>query len=114
MKESAFWKQLAKAWKYKGFFTRLESTTGAGIPDVVAVVNGKTFFIELKSGSINAMIKLRHAQIVFAHKTAKAGGHYIHLCRTVHGVTYSINSGPPTSFQGTYAQLLDKLIEEIN
>jgi Holliday junction resolvase len=57
-------------------FTRIESSTINGIPDIHAVGGGNIFWIELKSDDAN-FPKLNKWQIVWINKYIKAGGKVI-------------------------------------
>jgi len=50
-RESKLWKRI-KDLNIKGYFFRIESKTINGIPDVFCVVNGKVFWLELKSNDL--------------------------------------------------------------
>ena len=71
-RESRLWQKVKKNFD-KCFLTRIESSTINGIPDVHGVVNGKVFWIELKSDEANYP-KLNKWQIVWINRYIKAGG----------------------------------------
>ena len=71
-KESKLWNQINKLDR-KWHFTRIESSTINGIPDVHAVCNNKVFWVELKSDYVSYP-KLSKWQIVWINKYIKAGG----------------------------------------
>ena len=71
-RESLLWQKLKKGCP-KIFFTRIESSTINGIPDVHAVCNNKVFWVELKSDYVSYP-KLSKWQIVWINKYIKAGG----------------------------------------
>ena len=71
-RESLLWQKVKKNFD-KCFLTRIESSTINGIPDVHGVVNGKVFWIELKSDEANYP-KLNKWQIVWINRYIKAGG----------------------------------------
>ena len=80
-RESLLWQKVKKNFD-KCFLTRIESSTINGIPDVHGVVNGKVFWIELKSDEANYP-KLNKWQIVWINKYIKAGGKVIILDETL-------------------------------
>ena len=63
-------------------FTRIESSTINGIPDIHAVSDSHVFWIELKSDEANYP-KLNKWQIVWINKYIKAGGKVIILDETL-------------------------------
>ena len=75
MKESSLWKNLNqlqlrnKRWH----LTRIESLTLQGIPDVYAVIEGKSFWLELKSKE-GKNLGLSNYQINWHLKHQSAGG----------------------------------------
>lgn len=71
-RESLLWQKVKKNFD-KCFLTRIESSTINGIPDIHGVVNGKVFWIELKSDEANYP-KLNKWQIVWINRYIKAGG----------------------------------------
>jgi Holliday junction resolvase len=71
-RESLLWQKLKKGCP-EIFFTRIESSTINGIPDVHAVSNNSVFWIELKSDYVSYP-KLNKWQIVWINKYIKAGG----------------------------------------
>ncbi len=50
-RESKLWKRI-KNLNIKGYFFRVESKTINGIPDVFCAMNGKVFWVELKSNDL--------------------------------------------------------------
>ena len=50
-RESKLWKRI-KDLNIKGYFFRVESNTINGIPDVCCAMNGKVFWLELKSNDL--------------------------------------------------------------
>ena len=50
-RESKLWKRI-KNLNIKGYFFRVESKTINGIPDVCCAMNGKVFWLELKSNDL--------------------------------------------------------------
>ena len=50
-RESKLWKRI-KNLNIKGYFFRVESNTINGIPDVCCAMNGKVFWLELKSNDL--------------------------------------------------------------
>ena len=50
-RESKLWKRI-KDLNIKGYFFRVESKTINGIPDVCCAMNGKVFWLELKSNDL--------------------------------------------------------------
>ena len=80
-KETRLWhelKNLDKDWH----FTRIESSTINGIPDVHVVMGNEVFWIEMKSDSLSYP-KLNKWQIVWINKYIKAGGKVIILKETL-------------------------------
>ena len=80
-RESLLWQKLKKGCP-KIFFTRIESSTINGIPDIHAVTDSEVFWIELKSDEANYP-KLNKWQIVWINKYIKAGGKVIILDETL-------------------------------
>ena len=75
MKESALWKKLnLLAKKNKWHLTRIESNTGVrGIPDVYCMVEGHSFWLELKS-KLGKNCGLSNYQINWHLKHIRSGG----------------------------------------
>ena len=80
-RESLLWQKIKKNIDYV-FFTRIESSTINGIPDIHAVGFDKVFWIELKSDYVSYP-KLNKWQIVWINKYIKAGGKVIILDETL-------------------------------
>ena len=74
-RESRLWNKL-KTNLTNMYFTRIESSTINGVPDVHAVGEGFVFWIELKSDDTD-FPKLNKWQIVWINKYVKAGGSVI-------------------------------------
>ena len=75
MKESALWKKLNQlAKKNKWHLTRIESSTGVrGIPDVYCMIEGHSFWLELKS-KLGKNCGLSNYQINWHLKHIRSGG----------------------------------------
>ena len=87
-KESRIWQQL-KNLDSTWHFTRIESNTINGIPDVHCVVNNQVFWIELKANtSKNA--GLSKYQINWHIKYQKAGGKVFILSRPLLKAPYEL------------------------
>ena len=71
-RESLLWQKLKKGCP-EIFFTRIESSTINGIPDVHAVCKNNVFWVELKSDYVSYP-KLNKWQVVWINKYVKAGG----------------------------------------
>ena len=80
-RESLLWQKIKNNIK-DVFFTRIESSTINGIPDIHAVGFGKVFWIELKSDYVSYP-KLNKWQIVWINKYIKAGGTVIILAEAL-------------------------------
>ena len=74
-RESRLWNKL-KTNLTNMYFTRIESSTINGVPDIHAVGEGFVFWIELKSDDTD-FPKLNKWQIVWINKYVKAGGSVI-------------------------------------
>jgi len=75
--ETRLWQNVKKGLT-DCFFTRIESSTINGIPDIHCVMNHEVFWIELKSDSLS-FPKLNKWQVVWINKYIKAGGKVIIL-----------------------------------
>ena len=73
--ESRLWQKVKKGLT-DCFLTRIESSTINGIPDIHAVMDHESFWIELKSDSLSYP-KLNKWQIVWINKYIRAGGKVI-------------------------------------
>jgi len=71
-RESLLWQRIKKHIN-DVFFTRIESSTINGIPDIHGVGFNKVFWLELKSDYVSYP-KLNKWQIVWINKYVKAGG----------------------------------------
>ena len=80
-RESLLWQKIKKNID-NVFFTRIESSTINGIPDIHAVGFDKVFWIELKSDYVSYP-KLNKWQIVWINKYVMAGGKVIILKETL-------------------------------
>lgn len=80
-RESLLWQKIKKNID-NVFFTRIESSTINGIPDIHAVGFDKVFWIELKSDYVSYP-KLNKWQIVWINRYVKAGGTVIILAEAL-------------------------------
>ena len=71
-RESKLWKRI-KNLNIKGYFFRVESKTINGIPDVFCAMNGKVFWVELKSNDLKNY-GISKCQINWHLKYQKHGG----------------------------------------
>jgi hypothetical protein len=72
MSEKLLWKNL-KSNITDSFFTRIESSSSNGVPDVHGVMYGHSFWIELKSDDVSYPA-LNKWQVVWINKYIKKGG----------------------------------------
>ena len=77
-REALLWQKIKRNIK-NIFFTRIESSTMNGIPDIHCVVNQRIFWIELKSDYVSYP-KLNKWQVVWINKYIKHGGIVI-ICK---------------------------------
>ena len=117
MKESAFWNSLRKSWKGKGLFQRVENTTSSGVPDLFCCVQGKSFWIELKSHGKNGNIKLKGYQKAWRDNLIKHGGTHFTITRDLKGIHVE-TKGEIKYIDGNEKhknnKLLELILEEIN
>lgn len=75
MNESYLWKKINNLQKKQRLwhFTRIESATVRGIPDVNCVIDGKEFWLELK-GIVGKNLGLSNYQINWHYKHYQCGG----------------------------------------
>ena len=72
MSEKLLWNNIKKNIT-DGFFTRIESSSLNGVPDIFGVMYGHSFWIELKSDDVS-FPALNKWQIVWINKFIKKGG----------------------------------------
>ena len=66
-------RQNIKKYIPEAFFTRIESSTTNGIPDIFGIYYGQNFWLELKSDDVS-FPALNKWQVVWINKFIKAGG----------------------------------------
>ena len=72
MNEKKLWQNIKKNIP-EAFFTRIESSTTNGIPDIFGIYYGQNFWLELKSDDVS-FPALNKWQVVWINKFIKAGG----------------------------------------
>lgn len=74
MRESAFWNNTVK--RFPGSWQRVECILPDGFPDCLVVLEGRTFFVELKSVDTVAQLatEVSAAQALWHRRHQEAGG----------------------------------------
>jgi len=94
--ESRLWYQLRDATKHRVLWTRIESWAAPGIPDLHGLVDGKTFWLELKVHKLKLLksIKFRPHQISWQTQYSSHGGIVWNLVSHPPSRTLNLFSGP--------------------
>ena len=74
--ESKLWKQLKQNTEREGFWTRIESWSLPGVPDLHGIVDGKAFWLELKVHKlkkINSLLLSPHQKLWQIRYTMSGG-----------------------------------------
>ena len=106
-RENNFWKWLklggsANEFKDRLHFQRIETTTGAGVPDLEGCLDGREFWTELKVVEPMARgmcrVNLKGPQIMWLYRRRRAGGRAYCLARH-EDRSYLLRGDDLTAFQ---------------